>query len=241
MKTKTIQPLMSSVIMLAMAFLFPVTSCQEENPGFNSSAQPQVASAKGMANAPLTVDLEHVYAHVEDENFSMPMDDDALLFNKQTGEHIPVLSPDGHQVTLKEFNMMSGWADIKCINAGTHAVIHLKGLIPNGVYSVWLPVFNEMGTRIAFGAFGAIGGSQNFNGFMANAEGNATVSLIKPGGTMETDGTDPSQGAVSNCLADHYESHLAIAYHLDGQPQQPGPRSTWVVQGVFKIFGSQLQ
>jgi hypothetical protein len=239
---KRILSLLSAVTMIiALTTLLSITSCQKEARNQTAtSAEYNELAARATSPAPLKVLSQPVYMHIEDENGSMPVSDDAKLFNKQTGEHIPVMTPDGHHVTLKEFKMASGWADVKCINAGTHAVIHLKGLIPNGTYSVWLPIFNESHSRIAFGAFGSISGSKNYNGFEADAEGNATVSLIRPAGTMETDGTDPAQGSVSNCLGDYYESHLAIAYHLDGKPQQPGPRSTWVVQVFFQIWGSQL-
>jgi hypothetical protein len=51
-------------------------------------------------------------------------------------------APDGHHVTLGEWVNISGSASAKCINQGTHIVIHLSGLLPKAVYTAWLIVPN---------------------------------------------------------------------------------------------------
>src|SRR5262249_49170008 len=53
----------------------------------------------------------------------------------------PILAPDGHQMTLGEFNAAQGTISAKCTKDGTRTSLHMNGLIPNGVYTVWLIVF----------------------------------------------------------------------------------------------------
>jgi hypothetical protein len=200
--------------------------------------------------APLKVDLLHFPDQLEDENGNIPEGDDTPLYNKNGGQHAPIMTPEGdHQVTLGEFNMISGWATVKCINEGTHVVMHLTGLIPNGVYTIWTVPFQFPGydgtfvNRIGFGALGSIEGSANSNSFMADSEGEASISVIRPTGNLLTDGSvNPHPDyIVPNCLGDVYETHLALAYHLDNIASAPGARPTWVVQGFFQFWGSQLQ
>jgi hypothetical protein len=243
----------SAVIMIAA--LLSLTSCQKQiqpSAADNSSVQAMSNnSSNGVMEAPLKVDLQHVYVHIEDADGNMPEGDATPLYNKNGGQHVPIMTPDGeHQVTLGEYNMMSGWADVKCVNAGTHVVMHLKGLIPNGVYTIWTltyqyPGFNGVSipvNRIGFGALGAIEGSANSNAFTANEEGNASISVMRPEGKLLTDGSvNPHPDyVVPNCLGDVFETHLALAYHLNNTAAAPGPPPTWVVQGFFQIWGSQL-
>src|SRR5262245_82811 len=55
----------------------------------------------------------------------------------------PILTPSGQPVTLAEYMQATGSASAKCDDSGTHVVIHLSGLIPHGVYTVWLlPIEN---------------------------------------------------------------------------------------------------
>src|SRR5262249_54265970 len=64
-----------------------------------------------------------------------------LLFNRNDNGPItcsPILAPDGHRLTLGEFMTAKGTASVKCINTGTHSVLHFSGLLPNGVYTAWL-------------------------------------------------------------------------------------------------------
>src|SRR5438094_980688 len=57
----------------------------------------------------------------------------------------PVLAPDGHQVTWGEWTDVEGQAAVKCIKQGSHIVLHLSGLIPNGQYTAWVVAFDPPG------------------------------------------------------------------------------------------------
>lgn len=236
-----------------------ISSCKKEGRPSSTDAPNTIAGTRAEAGmnkaekgAPLKVDLQHFYGHIEDANMTMPTGDATALYSKNGGQHLPIMTPYGtHQVTLGEFNRVSGWANLKCINAGTHVVMHLKGLIPNGVYTIWTLTYKYPGfdgvsipvNRIGFGALGAIEGSQNSNAFTASEDGTASLSVIRPGGKLLTDGSvNPHPDyVVPNCLGEVYETHLALAYHLNNTAAAPGPPSTWIVQGFFRIWGSQLQ
>src|SRR5688572_2983078 len=56
-------------------------------------------------------------------------------------QHNPILAPDGHHVTWAEFNRPVGTAKINCTGQGTRINLRIEGLIPNGVYSLFLQKF----------------------------------------------------------------------------------------------------
>lgn len=60
----------------------------------------------------------------------------------------------------------------------------MKGLIPNGIYTMWIFTFKMPGAdafnnRIGAGAFGAPDGSNN--SFVADADGTTSISIKLPG------------------------------------------------------------
>ncbi len=238
----------SLMILLALTVVI-FSSCSDEAVSLYENDIDNSADLKASKSAPVTADLLHFASHLEDENFNMPVGDNTPLYNKNGGQHVPIMTPDGnHQVTLGEFKMVSGSATVKCINSGTHVVMHLKGLIPNGVYTIWTVTFSSPGwngnnaNRTGFGALGEIEGSRNSNSFRANDQGNASISVIRPEGNLITDGSvNPHPGyVIPNCMGDVFETHLAIAYHLDNKASAPGAPPTWAVQGFFQLFGSQF-
>src|SRR5438067_5232117 len=83
--------------------------------------------------------IVHVPFFIRDASGNIPSDRAALVFEVRKGN--PVVAPDGHQLTLAEFNATAGRASVKCVQQGTHAVLELTGLIPHGVYTVWNVVF----------------------------------------------------------------------------------------------------
>ncbi|MEO7801141.1 MAG: hypothetical protein ABIR81_04040 [Ginsengibacter sp.] len=193
--------------------------------------------------APLNVELMHPNNNqaccvVQDADMMPPTGDATLLFAK--AGHTAVMAPDGHHITLGEFNRVSGYASIKCINKGTHVVIHLSGLIPNGVYTIWVVSFKSPGYEatlanlIGVGALGAGDGSKN--SFTASAAGTGSLSAIMPAGSLS------EFGSVNDCLSTEYQVQLLGAYHIDGLTHggSPGDESTWVEQFVFQFMGAQL-
>ena len=225
----------STVSLLAVltAMLF-ITSCKKENPlnSENSSALSEQQAA------PLRVDIMHTTFTIEDANMMVPTGDATLLFDKVG--HTLVTAPDGHQVTLGEFNKVSGYAEIKCTNSGTHVVIHLSGLLPKGVYTFWTVTFKSPGfdwttaNVIGIGAMGPTDGSKN--SFTASANGTASLSTIIPSGSLSV------VGSVGDCLSSEYQIQLWGVYHMDGLTHGPvpGDDSTWVEQFVIQFMGSQL-
>src|SRR5262249_23008122 len=87
--------------------------------------------------------IVHVPFFIQDAAGQAPTDPATPLFESRAGN--AVLAPDGHQVTLGEFNAPAGSASVSCGDAGTHAVLDLQGLIPGGKYSVFNLVFKDPG------------------------------------------------------------------------------------------------
>jgi hypothetical protein len=240
---KRITRLMSAVMMIAvLTIVVSTTSCKKDNQSLssdNSSALSSSSNSSALSEqqtASLRVDLVHVPDWLEDANKLPPSGDATLLWNNQG--HVPILAPDGHQITLGEYNNVSGYAEVKCINAGTHVVIHLKGLIPNGVYTMWIVTFKSPGfdgtfvNQIGEGSLGAPDGSQN--AFTASAAGTASLSVITPAESLS------EFGSVGNCFSSEYEVQLAAAYHLDNLTHGGTPGedpTTWVVPFAFPFKG----
>lgn len=157
----------------------------------------------------------------------------------------PIVAPDGHQVTWGEWAGVAGRISVKCVKSGTHAVLHLTGLIPRGVYTVWNVTFQPPGFTgefdvpgsvpsnvVGFGPAGPSDGSRSE--FRASASGRASISTITPAGALG------SAGEIGGCaLEDEFEWHVVGLYHSDGQSYGPvrGPEGTRAEQFAF-IFRS---
>ena len=143
-----------------------------------------------------------------------------------------------------EWNDVAGLAEVKCIPEGTAVSVHLTGLIPNGQYSSWIPVFKAPGfntdptlpnppaaNAITAGPLGLPDGSQN--GFVADANGDGHILAILPPGP----GTLINIVPFDSCLTDEVEFHVHIAYHIDGMTHGPvqGPPCTWAVQRIWEF------
>ncbi len=133
----------------------------------------------------------------------------------------PVTAPDGRPLTLGELSAVSGKASAKCDKQGTHVTLQLAGLIPNGVYTIWLLIFELPGFTPDFAHFigeGSLGpGDGSRNSLVASAEGRAALSVRHPAGALS------EFGEVTNCLFDEFEFHLVGAYHPDGLTYGPTP------------------
>src|SRR5262245_1411501 len=203
------------------------------------------SASSARAQAPLREDLNiGVLVQVGDARGNSPTSLDTLLHDKRPrpdGSLTPVTAPDGHQVTWGEWAQADGQARVKCIKKGSHVVVHLTGLIPNGQYTVWIPIFQPPGFDpatwpdnpvIAAGPLGAQDGSQN--GFLADKNGEATISAVLPAGMLN----GPAPGPFDGCLTDELEFHVHIAYHIDHMTHGnlPGPPFTWVLLGLFDFI-----
>jgi hypothetical protein len=159
-------------------------------------------------------------------------DPNTLLWERRALQ--PVIAPDGHQVDLGEWLAASGRASAKCIDGGTHTVLHYSGLLPNATYTVWQLVFkapgfqgNPIDNRIGLGALGPNDGSANV--FRTSASGEGELSAMTPAGPLSI------QGSIGACALDAYEVHYVAAYHFDGLTHGgvPGPNGTFAEQIGF--------
>jgi hypothetical protein len=148
--------------------------------------------------------------------------------------HNQIFGPDGHPVTWGEFSHVTGTAKMNCTGQGSRISLQLNGLIPNGVYSLWIVKFDPPGfdtsyTYVSgFGSAGPNDGSKN--AFKASAKGDANLHLATPGGSLSVSGT------IGECiLTDEYEVHITAIYHMDGQTHgtAPGPAGSYVEQFSF--------
>src|SRR5437867_12054996 len=155
----------------------------------------------------------HVPFFILDAAGGTPTGGSTLLFESRA--HNPILAPDGHQVTLAEFNAVQDQASFKCVHKGTHVVQELTGLIPNGVYSIKLLTFKAPGfdgtfrNLIGLGALGSSDGSHS--SFVAQADGSGSISAITSGGALSV------FGSIADCaLTEEFEVHVVGVYHIDG-------------------------
>lgn len=152
------------------------------------------------------------------------LDPSTPLFEGRLGN--PVLAPDDDQVTWGEFSGARGAIIVKCTKKGTHVTVHLSGLIPKGVYSVW----NAFGPLGAFADYAAMGsrGKSTGNAFQASARGEGHISgFVLPGGENAA------------CLLDDVEASEDVwrvvgIYHIDGTPDL-SEEGTFVEQVSFEF------
>ena len=153
-------------------------------------------------------------------NGDPPLPGDTPIYEDNVGlcdHHYPITAPGGHQLTLAEWQTARGEAHIQCREGGSEVRVKLKGLVPNGVYSIWVGVFDapDLANIIGLGALGSPDGSQNH--FVASAEGTGEVSVVEPAGALSV------FGQVTNCLLNEAEVLLWPGLHLDGQTHGPSP------------------
>jgi len=201
--------------------------------------------------------VDHVPFFVVDEAGNpAPFDDHVTpLYEGKTYETrlgagqapIEVRAPNGNHVTWGEFTEVTGKAEVLCVEEGTRTTVHVDGLIPNGLYTVWnlvvdAPGFDGTLESIAANAagdnpLGANTGTQNE--FRASPTGHGYVSAITPAGSMLRNPPDYADTRpMEACALDEFDYHVLGAYHLDDRTHGEivGPPETEVVQ-----FGWQFQ
>lgn len=195
-------------------------------------AQPVLASHRPSER---TTDIINVPLFIEDaDGNDAPTDPGTLIY--ETRFHNPILAPDGHHMTFEEFNAVEGRASVRCGLRGTRVSMHLSGLIPKGVYTIWNVTFKPPGfdgtldslftNLIGIGALGSSVGSDNT--FKATSSGRGHIMATTPEGPLSM------LGNIARCaLADEFEWHLVGAYHIDGQSHGPTPGATVEDDGSF--------
>ena len=219
MKTKNNFRLLTAAIIISLT----ATSCQKED---NTPTASQDASMEKSAAPMRTTEVVHFEDFIQDYNFQPLVNDTSLVF--EAVAHNPVTAPDGHQVTFAEINAVTGRASIKCVNAGTHVVLNMHGLIPSGVYSFFVTTFQSPGFTPTFefmtadGVIGAIDGSQST--ITADANGDGSISAIVRAGPLS------EFGSIGPCLTGEFQVFFTAGYHIDGMSHGPvpGPPGTCV-------------
>jgi hypothetical protein len=188
-----------------------------------------------------TNDILSIPYFIRDAAGGTPATDETPLIESQKGN--PILAPDGHQVTLEEFNNVKGKVKAYCDDDGTRVKLYLRGLIPDGVYTIWNATFKAPGwdgtfegfttNLLGLGPVGPNNGSQN--SLTASSEGRAFLDVTTPEGSLAGSGTTQSFGTIKKCALEEAEWHIAGAYHLDSQTHGPdlGPEGTAVEQFAF--------
>jgi hypothetical protein len=133
------------------------------------------------------------------------------------------------QLTLEEYQRVSGSIGVKCTSGGTFTAMHMTGLVPHGVYTIWLakPDPTDMTKMVGVGALGKDDGSENH--FVADAYGEADIEATTQGGKLSTFGT------ISECWLAEPIVQVAGVYHIDGMTHGPviGPDGTYAAQFAF--------
>jgi hypothetical protein len=128
------------------------------------------------------------------------------VFDPPLGKLTAIKAPDGHQVTLSEWEKAEGKVRVSCNGDMATAEIALQGMIPNGTYTFWLNFLNKAKS---------VGQSVDFN--------NDLVSILPLGsGTeniaiAEADGTINTTIQHNSCiLTKETALVLVIVYHING-------------------------
>lgn len=132
-----------------------------------------------------------------------------------------------------------GTATAKCVAGKTQISVHMTGLRPKGVYTIWIVTFESPGFDGTFdhltgvGALGGKSGAQPNDGYLnvftASASGVGQLTRAQPAGDLSI------VGDVPTCLtdeADLFEFHVVGNYHADGAtqgafPAPLGPTTGW--------------
>ena len=128
---------------------------------------------------------------------------------------VPILGPDGEHVTLGEWDNAEGSVEIYCSGETTVMEFSFSGLLPEGVYTLWVGPMsgnNILGT----GALGDGSGTDNI--LDVSPLGNAEISVSMEPGSLSVFGT------LSSCLlTNQTDIVLILDYHIDGQTHGASP------------------
>src|SRR5437867_1878457 len=93
-------------------------------------------------------------------NGDRPLPGDTLIYEDNAGlcdHRYPITAPDGHQLTLAEWQTVRGEAHARCVTGGTLMRLKLRGLVPHGVYPIWVAPFGAPGFTPDFSAIIRLG------------------------------------------------------------------------------------
>jgi len=180
------------------------------------------------------------YGEIKNSNRLNPQDQDEIyavnVFSDQ--QLVPIYAPDGHQLTLSEWKEAEGTARFRCIGRATFYEMEFSGLIPNGVYTVWVsPLLSQKTVQsvwtpntdiLGVGALGGSGGLKNI--VMADELGNALLTGDMGSGPLS------NFGEITSCVLTSANGlAMILDYHIDGNTygDTAGPDHTEVGHMIF--------
>ena len=176
------------------------------------------------------------YGEIKNVAGTKPTDADEKIYARNVftdGKLTPILAPDGHQLLYGEWQQAQGEALVSCSGKTTNFKLQFTGLIPNGVYTVWvgpLSVSKSANPSDALG-LGALGGqSGNKNIIITDDQGVGELIESMPSGPLTNFGT------LSTCaLTSNKGMALILDYHIDGETygSTNGPDHTEVGHMIF--------
>lgn len=155
---------------------------------------------------------------------------ETLLYIGASGE--PLLTPDGDHVSLGEWIDFEGRCSLKCIpGLGTLALFKFDGLVPRGLYSIFLFVRESPSAPVGFGRLPSILPIES-GSFTTTWFGDAHAVAIVPAGPLSFTGSAPQ------CLLDYGQVNIIFVYQVDGQLNGPvpGPPSVAVNHALCDQF-----
>ena len=153
---------------------------------------------------------------IVDENGNTPSSPNELLYAKNIfdaplGQLNPINAPDGHQITLSEFQQAEGELLVHCNGNSSSIEVSLEGMIPNGTYTFWLAYLKKtrkVGEQIDF----ANDFVNQTNPPIGPSNGSGNIALADANGKIETTLTH------STCiLTDEVALVIPVLYHLNGK------------------------
>lgn len=147
------------------------------------------------------------------------------------------------QLTWGQFGDVEGRMKLKCLEKGTHVSMHLRGLVPRALYTVWVVVFDAPGfiddrnlatateNIVGWAPLGENDGSENV--FRPSASGEAQLTAIDRPATWPNGPAAGTGRKSEKCLLDEFEVHFVGGFHLDDETQGSQFRPNAVEQFAF--------
>ncbi len=147
----------------------------------------------------------------------------------------PLRDPSGNPITLGDWKQATGHASIECVEGGTRYHFRFKGLIPNGLYTLWH--FPGSGG----GALASHRPNDINNVMTANVAGNAHLIVVGTAGNMTFGGsvgactlpTSENIGRGYDFVGGFGDALFMLEYHNDQRTHGPFP-------GPFNTFAAPL-
>lgn len=193
----------------------PYVDSNEDEHGKQSSVD-EVVVQQWPLQAVLNYGDADVFHEIRDKHGNFPTDPNERLYaanhyQPPIGFLNPIMAPDGHHVTLSEWQTAKGTLMVHCSGFTSTVEISLEGMIPNGIYTTWLGYLNKpkkSGDPLSFGEDFVYGSNPPLgdpngadNVLIADVEGKIDVTIEHPGCILA--------GAVA--------LGMPILYHINGK------------------------